>query len=261
MSESVSFSFFQGITQPLGKISKYLKEFLILTFSFSMFNSLFSFAVGRNILCNGFGKLEISYCHDGLFAGFLSCMALLCGISFYINRWHMICYDNKSIKEVLSFSYLKKDIKTLGFVLFYIVLWGVVSGGVFFLKTRVATPNWKLELGIFMIVSLLIIFSLLLLLNSVLFSRFMKDKNWVCLNKSLLPILDNFYKVVGWFMVYLLFFMMLFRVSLDLYQIDFFGIVWLKGIIIDFGINLVIYFGGALAVLLLDYQEEIIFDD
>lgn len=75
---------------------------------------------------------------------------------------------------------------------------------VFILSSRIATPDLGMELIIFIAVSMLVIAALFFIINAVVFARFLDDQEWFVYRKTFWPTFDNIYKLIIWFLCYLL---------------------------------------------------------
>lgn len=254
--------FWGGIVFPFEKIGQNYKGFLGLISGFAFFSAVFSMFIGRGFACGLGLEGKMLFCTNNILSLVVSVMVLLILIALLVHRWWLLGFKKQSFSEVVKTKIGVKDFKILGFLVCFLSLWGIIGAGVYALYVRKATPNLNFELAWFVFVSLFIIAAFFMLINAVLFARFLDGKNWLLLNKTALPIFDNIYKLIAWFLVYLLIFAYLFQqVGSVFFVCQSFLPVWLCSFIGDFSLYFVFYFMIICFVSLLKYQERYIFAD
>ena len=152
-----------------------------------------------------------------------------------------------------------KDVKTVGFILFYLGLWAVAGWAAYSLNIRKPVEDWREELLFFFVFTMIILAVFVLLVNSVLFIRFLQGKKWLNLRCSFWPVFDNLYKILGWFLFYFLVFAYFFRsVTVFWVQNEWFPF-WVNSLAGEFCFYFVIYASVAVFISSLAYQAKYIF--
>ena len=205
----VVFPFFKGIMFPIEELIHHFRSFLCLAGIVALCYSLITFMLEQNYLCFVTKEKAGIFCLDS--SSLVILVLLLWGmlLAYFINRWYLIIKCGVSVRKALFVTCWKKDFKTFGFIVAYLGLWLLIGIVIYVLRQRVATPNWMVELLYFTIGAIIVLVSVVLLLNSVLFVRFLQGKDWLVLKQTLLPVFDNVYKIVAYFLFYLLLFVYL----------------------------------------------------
>lgn len=258
--KSVVIPFFGGLMFPFEKIAQRFKDFFLLVGGFSFLSALLSMFLGRGFAC-GFGlEYKVFFCGNTIWNLSLNTLFLFVLIILFIHRWWLIGFDGKSLVGALKTKVGIKDLKIAGFLFSFLLLVGVLGVCVYALYTRKATPNLEFEIAWFIFVSLFIIAILFVLINAVVFVRFLDDKKWLVFDKTALPIFDNIYKLMGWFLFYMLFFSYLahhvsgvFIFCQKILPLD------IAGLVADFVLFVVFYLMIGCIISLLKYQEIYIF--
>lgn len=254
--------FFGGLVFPFEKIGQNYKGFLGLTGGFALFSAIFSMFIGRGFACGLGVEDKMPFCTNNVLSLIVSVIMLLILTALFIRRWWLLSFKKQSFSEVVKTKVDVKDFKVLVFLVCFLSLLGIIGVGVYALYIRKATPHLNFELAWFVFVSLFIMVAFFVLINVVLLARFLDGKNWLLLNKTALPIFDNIYKLIVWFLVYLLILAYLFQQAGSM----FFACksvfpMWLCSFIGDFSLYFVFYFMVACFVSLLKYQDMHIFAD
>lgn len=195
--------FMDSLAYPITMILSHFKAFLALAGIFSLVVSLVTFFCGRGFLC---GFQVGSFCKATVFSSVLSVLVNLSGMAFLINRWTMVINEKKSIKDILLAKCFAKDVKAVGVILLYFILWCGIGYCFYFLKQRIVTPNWLFELGFFVIFSSVIVFCLILLLNFVGFYHYLQGGTFFSLRKTIGQSYNNLYTLILVFFIYMLIF-------------------------------------------------------
>ncbi len=258
----VEIPFIKGWIFPVECIYKNLKSFGCLAGVFSFLVSLVALCLGRGLAC-GFGLTGVGvYCFDTSWSVLGSGSVLFLSLAMFINRWWLIAFNNVPFNEAIKEKKIGNDLKTVGFMFLFLIAIAVVGGGFYFLYSRKATPNLDLELGLFVLVSLVIIAGVLFLVNAVVFIRFLEGKNWFVFKKTFVPVFDNVYKLLAWFLFYMFLFIYLLRqVSILFAFCRKFLPLLLSSFIGDFAMYFVFYLLMACFVSLLQFQIKYIFAD
>ena len=258
----IVFPFFEGITFPFETIYRNFKGFCYLTGVFSLSAALLVMLFGRSFACT----LGISgngiYCLTNVWGFLLLFLLLLFMMACFINRWWLIAYNDMTFAEAVKTKISLRDVQISYFLLIYLLMFLIIGGGLYVLYTRVATPDLELELAIFVGVSFFILVALTVLLNAVMFACFLDGKEWRVVLKSQLSLFDNIYKLMVWFLFYLLLFAYLIRQSVSLF-FSFQKVLplWGSGLLGDFVLYFVFYFMAVCVVSLLKLQENCIFEN
>lgn len=182
---------------PFMVINRRCIDFLLLTAFVSFICSTVAFLFGRSFLCSFSGD-----CVSGIFSSVVSFLVFWCGLAFFVNRWFLIAFEGVSFAEAVKKRCLKQDLRAMFLVFLYLALWGVIGFSLYFLEARKPFADWRLELLLFIGVSFVIIFAVILLLNSVIFLHYLQGENLFVLNKTFWPVLDNIFKMLIWFFIY-----------------------------------------------------------
>jgi small-conductance mechanosensitive channel len=203
---------------------------------------------------------EYIFCSKAWWNVLIHYFSILFLLAYFISRWQVIFAENKNFKEVVKTKMLKQDGKSLLVVFIFFLLWAVIGIGAAYLHIRQPNPNWLIELAVFIPVSLCMIFAVILLFNFVIFQHFLQGGCFFALNKTFWPIIDNIYKYMIWFLIYILLFSFLFQQA---FSIVSWGGLFLEGriFVTEFCVYFLIYTITALFIASLDYQEKIFFDD
>ena len=156
--------FIGGLTYPVRQIDGHIKGFLWLTFVAALFNVVISSFLGRNFLCGLGIEGPGFYCSANVLALGGSVLAFIGGLAWYINRWYSISESGGEIVYKLNL----KDVKTVGFILFYLGLWAVAGWAAYSLNIRKPVEDWREELLFFFVFTMIIlaVFATLALVKS-----------------------------------------------------------------------------------------------
>lgn len=253
--------FVRGLMFPFETIKEHLSDFLYLTGGISLVTTLIMLLFGRSFLCNIAGNAEELYCSYNAFSFSVSSVVLLLGAGFYFSRWQLISFGGKSGREAVRCLCFKRDFQAVLFVLLYLALWAVVGGCLYFLNVRKPVDVWQQELLFFVGMSLLILASLFILINFVIFIRLLQGKKWLVINQTFWPVFDNIYKVIVWFIFYMFFFVFICRIIFVALIGGGWFPLWVRNIIGEFGLNFVLYTIVCFFVSSLNYQAQCIFGD
>ncbi len=254
--------FWGGMVFPFEKLGQNFKVFFELTGAFAFFSAIFSMFVGRGFACGLGFESKMFFCTGNALSLMINVMMLLFLTALFIRRWWYLSFEKQSFSGVVRTKIGIKDFKILGFLICFLCLWAIIAVGVYALYIRKATPNLNFELAWFIFVSLFIVAAFFVLINAVLFVRFLEGKNWLLLNKTAFPMFDNVYKLIAWFLFYLLIFAYLFQlVGRVFFVCKSFFPVWMCSFIGDFSLYFVFYLMIICFVSLLKYQEMHIFAD
>lgn len=249
--------FVKGLLYPFYQILKYKQKFLLLIASLAFFNVFCSYVLGHNFLC-GLGIENYTYyCSNNLVSFVFSVLLNLACLSVFITNWYNVSECNGNI----SFVFGRKELKSILFMLFYITCWGCLSWFVYILMARIPVPDWRKELFIFFVMSLAILLVIYLLLHSFLFIRCLEEKKWTCFKTVFWPVFDNLYKPLGWFFVYFLFFLLIFRQSLFYFVKNEVFPVWFNALVGDFVLYAIIYVIASVFVSIFSFQVRYIFSE
>lgn len=260
--KAIVFPFFEGITFPFETIYKKIKDFCCLTSVFSLAAAILVTLFGRNFACT-IGILgSEAPCLANVWGVLALFLLLLFGMACFINRWWAVAYNDVTFAQAIRMKISWRDVKISSFLLMYLVMFFIVGGGLYALYSRVATPNLNLELAIFAVVSLFIFAALVVLVNAVMFARFLDGKDWRFALNVQMPLFDNIYKLTVWFLFYLVLFVYLIRQSVSL----FFACqkvlpLWCSSFLGDFAFYFVLYFMAVCAVSILKLQESYLFNE
>ena len=95
-------------------------------------------------------------------------------MALYIIRWYSISESGGEIVYKLNL----KDVKTVGFILFYLGLWAVAGWAAYSLNIRKPVEDWREELLFFFVFTMIILAVNVLLEKSMLFIRFLLVIKW-----------------------------------------------------------------------------------
>jgi len=252
-------SFYEGFFFPFNAINTHWRDFVLLTGLFSLISSVMVLLTGQCYLC--FSSLEISeqiFCSEAWWNVLIYYVSIFLLLALFISRWQVIFAENKSFEDVIKKRMFRQDKKAMLFVFIFFLLCLVIDESIILLHERQVSPNWLTELGFFIVVSLMIVFSATLLFNFVIFQHFLQGGRFFELNKTFWPVLDNIYKYMIWFLLYFVMFSFLFMMV----QVISWGNMFLLGrlFIMEFCIYFLVYTVAAFFIASLNYQEKIFFD-
>ncbi|MBO5284525.1 MAG: hypothetical protein J6B00_01470 [Alphaproteobacteria bacterium] len=256
--KSIKIPFVEGLTYPVTEICKYFKDFLLLTGFVSLICSIVTLLAGRSFFC---GVLNESFCSSSMFSFVLSSGVMFLGFGFYVSRWMCIAFKGMSFKQAIREKCFKQDLKALLFVFLYCSLWAVVCFGVYFLNMRHPFSDWRKELAVFIGVSAIIIFVMVLLINFVIFFRFLQQKSVMVLKQTFWPIFDNIFKLAAWFLIYFLIFFSLLKVVFSYFISSVYLPIWVKVAGMEFFLDFIIFTAVAFFVLHFNYLSKCLFTE
>ncbi len=256
-NQKIIIPFWGGCLYPFQNIKNNFIKFLKLTSLFSLITTILSFVLGRSFACSI--NLDTIFCSFSHINSISSIVITIACLSLYVNRWNTTSTQDIAIKKTFSKPYLKKDLRALFIIFINILAFSTMGGSIYLLNQRKVTPNFNLELGLFILFSFLIILSLIILVNNVLLLRFLNSKKFLNLNKIFWPTFDNIYKYISWFII----FFILFAVIL---KNIFFSILSSGGAILhiilgEFFINFTLYTIMSFWISNLQYQEKYLFKE
>lgn len=247
----------KGVVFPFEKLYNNIGVFLTLAGVVSLFYSVVVFMAGQNYFCL-FYRGEL-WCVDNAFLSVFSLFFGIACLAYFMNRWYLCAYQNVPVFDAIKTISWKKDLKTLAFIVAYFVLWVVIGVVFYLLKKRVPSPDWLLELFYFVLGSAVIFFAVALLTNAVVFVRFLQNKNWLVFKFGAL--FDNIYKILLFFVFYLLFFAVLVKEVRGVFVANHFLPLWLNGMLISFFNYLVVCVMAVFFIASLEFQEKYIFSE
>lgn len=256
-SKEKGIRFTDNLSYPLMKIVSKFKDFFALACIVSFAMSLVSFICGRGFFCG----LQIGFfCSATIFSSIVSLLFSLYGAAFFVNRWELVAHKDETVWSALKKKCFTKDLKAVGVILLYFVLWGGVGICSYALKLRQPMNNWVLELGVFVLFSAIIIFCLLLLLNFAGFYHYLQGGKFFTLHKTIGKIIDSIYAVASVFFIYMLIFVFF------IFRGEAFLIKFLQqGLIVEYLGEFYLYFVFctifAVFVCSFNYQEQKLFGD
>ncbi len=255
--DNKNFSFYKGLNFSFNEIGSNFKNFTKLAGVFAVLNSFI-------ILLASIITLIVNNRDDGgnlvvdITIASVSLFFILVLIGIYCQRWYLLSIGQVSFNEVIKYRDKNKDIKSILFIFGFVVLYSIIGFCFYELKSRVftATSNLNREVVFFVFHSFIILFSLFLLMNFVVYYKFLNGEKWFVFEKTFLLIFDNIYKLSAWFIVYLL----ILALSLSLLHnlmnyVSFLPSVISGGMFI-IGLNFVLYFNMTLYISLLKYQNN-----
>lgn len=259
---SVVFPLGKGEIYPLKMIYSHFGDFVKLVGLFALINTIAVMVLGRSYIC-GLGIYGKGvYCLNQSFAVIGSLLVTLFVISCFINRWFLLIEEGKSFDEVVKIKPNYKDFKTMCFVVLYFGLFAVVIGGAYILNKRAVTPSFGFELMLFIALSLVMIFVIILLLNGVVFIRFLRGKKWLVLGHTFVPIFDNIYKIIFWFVSYLFFFVYLLQLVVRYGVIRSDSAFFFANVVCyEFLLQVIMLLIASCFVSSLTFQEKYLFND
>lgn len=249
--------FWKGAIYPFQNISNHLMNFLKLTLLFALITTIISFATGRVYVCAF--DFELVFCSKSTIVATTSIILCIICTALYINRWNALSTQSISLKQTFTKQYFKKDLRALCIIIVNILSLALLGISAYLLHQREATPNFALELGLFILFSLLIVLSSAIFVNNVLLLRFLNSKNYLELNKTLYPIFDNIYKYLFWFIIFFIFFAILLK-NLFFYILSS-GESVIDTIIGEFLVNFTLYTMASFWISNLQYQEKYLFKE
>ena len=255
-------SFIEGLTFPIIMINSHLRDFLKLTGFAALFTSFITVIIGRSNYCGmNQGLANTLYCPFSSYAVFfvpISFLLVILVSGFVYNRWQLIFSKNMSFSSAIKEKAIVNDFKASGYLLFYILLWGVFVVGLFLLDKRVPNPDWHKELMFFVFVSLMILLGIVLLFNFVVFQHSLSGGKFFLINKTFLPVFDNVYKIMFWFFIYFFIFVYLLKIVLLVFADKSFPI-WFNILFGEISFYFVVYSLVAIFSAALFYQEKALF--
>jgi len=252
--------FVEGLTFPLNSVAEHSKVFFLLVSCVSFFVSLFVVLSGHSLYCELSPEIgAYIFCSDSLATSLSALIVTFMGMVFVFNRWQIGLSDkNLGFVDLLRLKCFKKDMKAAAVILLYIGLWVIVSMGIYFLNVRKPTPDWHMELAFFVLVSSIIVFAIILLLNFVVFQHFLQGGSFFALNKTFWIIFDNIYKPISWFFIYFIIFAYITKVLLGVVFNN--GLpLWLSVFVSEFFCYFVVYSIIAVFSASLYFQEKKLF--
>lgn len=254
--ESIKIPFVAGLTYPIIEIRKNFKDFLLLTGLISFICSVVSLITGHSFFC---GVLNESFCSTSVISFVISSLVMLWGLGFYVSRWMCIAFEGEHFYHAIKKNCFKQDFRAIFLVLLYFSLWAVVCFGIYFLNMRQPVSDWRIELAIFIGVSAVIIFVVILLINFVMFFRFLQHKSFMVLKQTFWPIFDNIFKLAAWFLIYFLIFFSLLRVVFFYFVSNIYLPIWIKVVGMEFFLDFIIFTVVAFFVLHFNYLSTCLF--
>lgn len=229
--EKIIFPFFQGIVFPVQELFKHFSVFLQLAGAVSLCYSVIILLMGQNYFCLSAERPEGLFCLTNAYVSVFSFLLWGFFLAYFINRWYLITKTDVSVKKALQTPCWVRDLKTFCFLCAYLGLWLLIGAVFYILKKRIATPDWVVELLYFTLGAVIIIVAVFLLLNSVLFVRYLQGKDWLVLKQTAFSIFDNIYKILAYFLFYLLLFVYLLQSVGLLFWKNTFLPLWLSGLL------------------------------
>lgn len=257
----INIPLFGGLSFPFRQIVAHAKDFFMLAGMVSFISALVSFAFGRSFVCGFSNESGGTFCSVDAVSFLCSIVLKLALLAYFINRWFMISFENKTFFETVRIKFNKKDAQTAGFILLYFFLWTIFGLAAYLLSVKTPSYNWVNEAGFFVVMSLSMVISIVLLLASVLFVRFLQGKNWMTLKQILWPIFDNFYKMAIWFLFFLVLFMFFERFSFLYFGVTSGLPLWFKNVCGELFFNFGIYLFAAMFLSCLQFQAKYLFKE
>lgn len=254
--KGISIPYAVGLAHPVMEIRKHFRDFLLLTGLVSFICSVVSLIVGHSFFC---GVLNESFCSTGVVSFAVSSLVMLWGLGFYVSRWTGIVFEGFDFVQAIKCQCFKRDLKAMFLVFLYFSLWAVVFWGVYFLNMRQPVSDWREELAVFIGVSAVIIFAVILLMNFVIFFRLLQYKSIMVLKQTFWPIFDNIFKLSSWFLIYFLIFFSLLRVVFFYFVSNTYLPIWIKLIGMEFFLDFIIFTIAAFFVLHFNYLSARLF--
>lgn len=253
----------ESLAFPLTTIGQHIKEYLFLISVFSFFTAIIFLAAGRSFFCFSSASIEVQnalFCSQSIWSELISFFAIILGGGFFINRWQMIAFENKQIRDCFHARMVKKDIKAVCLNFFFVCLWVVIVVGLYMLITRIPSDDWHKELLFFIGISFFIVLAAFLILNFVGFYHFLNGGNLFALKKTFWPIMDNIYVPFFWSTVYFLVFVFLFQMILRYFiaQSNFLPVI-VNAFVLEFLVAAVVYFFVSIIQSFLVFQERKLF--
>ncbi len=260
-NKRVIFPFFKGVMFPIEELCHHFGIFLQMAGIVAFCYAAITLMLGQNYFCLFSAERSHLFCLNNVYFSLLSLLLWGILLAYFINRWHLVTKCGMSVAKALQERCWKKDFKTFCFIWAYFGLWLLVGVVIYLLKQRVATPDWKIELLYFTIGAIIILAAVILLLNSVLFIRFLQGKNWLVLKQTLLPVFDNIYKIVAYFLFYLLLFVYLLQYARLLFVTGNILPLWFAGLLGSMVNYIVVCAITVCFVASLEFQEKQIFPE
>ena len=257
--KTIKLSFRENLAYPLQAIAGRFKDFMLLICLFSLIVSVISFCLGRSFFCVTAGDSETGFfCSQNVIAVLFSVLVSFLGLIGYVSRIRTMFVENKKFEEVIKIFDWKQEARSAFVVFAYLFFWLLVCGGWAWLMMRKPVTDWRIELSCFVVVSMFILIGIYMLLNFVVFERFLNKKTLGGFRKIFWIMFDNIYKPIACFFIYLLIFAYLYLVvsSYLMTSVNF-----IKALAAEFSITFVLYFMVAVIFLSLYYQERVLFSD
>lgn len=256
-NQKIIIPFWRGILYPFQNINKNFTKFLKLTMLFSIITTITTFVLGRSYVCAL--NIDTVFCSSSAVNATLSVVIYLSCFSLYINRWNILSTKDVFLKETFTKPYYKIDLKAFCIIFINILALAVMGICIYLLNQRKVTPNFNLELGLFILFSFFILLSLMVFTNNVLLLRFLNSKNYLELNKTIIPTFDNIYKYLLWFMLFFAFFAILLK-NLFFFILSSNGAIF-NIIAGELFINFTLYTIMSFWISNLQYQEKYLFKE
>lgn len=253
--------FIEGLIFPMAMINSHLKDFFKLTGCAACITSLITILIGRSNYCGMNQGLDTFYCPFNSYAIYfvpISFLLVFLVSGFVYNKWQLIFSKNMSFLASIKEKAYIKDLKASGYLLLYLLFWGVLGIGMFLLDRRVPNPNWIIELMFFMLVSLSILLAVILLFNFVVFQHSLNGGKVFLINKTFLPIFDSMYKLMFWFLIYFVIFIYLLKMAMLVFADKSFP-VWFNLLFGEISFYFVVYSMITVFSATLFYQEKALF--
>ena len=256
------FSFIKGINYPLITTSENMKNFLTLTCFFSLVMTVISLLLGRAFLCSFKLSFDLDvgvFCSSGVFNTVVSLIINLIGISLYVNKVGLIKEKQEKMFWFLHGIKWKQVLKSFMIVFLYLLFWGVIGYSLsYLLYIRQPVSDWKAEVSIFVLISLLMLVCFFLLLNFVVFIHYLHGGKLCEIKKVFWPIFDEVFKLMALFFIYMFIFSILFfTISRSFIS----NMNFLNVTCNEFLMYFLLYFMVAIIYFSYEYQEKFLFSE
>lgn len=245
-SNLVNFPFIEGFKYPFKVIFDNAKNFISLSALLSfytcfLFYSFYVFSCWGQEVCVPSTKIFIAI---SLFFAF--------GVAVFIDLWQKIAFSGEKVDSIKKIFSLKDSLRVFYFILFVVFLFSVIFGGIYYLNERVVTADFEKELAVFAIVSLLVFLCVYTVFCLELFVPYYNKSNKFYVSRTILSVIDNIYKLFGWFMGYL------FIIYVIITVLNSIILVYLPQVIVNFVTLIVVYFVISVWISMLNYQYSFI---
>ena len=151
---AVKMPFFKSILGAYGLLLDKFKEFVSAGCLFSLILAVLYFSFGQDVLCTNGDYRKNHLCTDSLYLYIVIHFVALFIVAMYMRCFSLTALCRPDKLSLRSFIPCKKDIKI--FCLFCLFLTGILIAGLsaYLLYIRIPNPDWKIEIGYFMVVSL-----------------------------------------------------------------------------------------------------------